>query len=580
MQIKSLILLFFLSTGLVAPSVFSAEVGLVGYWKLQGDCNDHSGVGNHGVNHHVDLDSGDFGGRDSFIEIANSPKLNFGTGDFSVSAWVYTHKELTDVVGDIVTKFDPAWRKGFNFTVNASDPGYNGPSDVRNLFFGVDNATEGVWTDCGRPNPETHNSDALTVFEGELYAGTTDAPDEAGWAHVYKYKGGQEWEDLGRLGSKKTRGVYAMVVHDGALYAGTSSSHGPQPASMDFGNVYRYLGGQKWEDIGQPGPYFRLEGMASYNGKLYTASWNIGGTEPSRIYEYVGGKEWRVCGEFDGPPCTLTVHNGRLYVAYPKGRVYAYDGSTWEDLGNPFGTRRICSQIHTMGVHRGELYAGSWPIAKVAVLRDGKWVDTGWLGDALEVVALATYNGAFYAGSIPRAEVFRFDGPQRWVSMRRLFDPPGFVPVMPGLGRKGVKDWTRASSFAVYQGKLFSSTATCYRTKMDEPRPVEIRGKVYSFSVGSSVSLDRDMGPGWKHVAAVRNKKAMELFVDGKLVASSKIAGDLLDVSSEAPLRIGFGSHSHFYGKIREVKIFNRGLGEEEIQALASKGDFSEATTP
>ena len=35
---------------------FAAEPGLVGHWKLQGDCRDYSGNGNDGVNHGVDLD--------------------------------------------------------------------------------------------------------------------------------------------------------------------------------------------------------------------------------------------------------------------------------------------------------------------------------------------------------------------------------------------------------------------------------------------------------------------------------------------------------------------------------------------
>ena len=60
----------------------------------------------------------------------------------------------------------------------------------------------------------SHSSDALTVFEGNLYAGTSDAADVDDWAHVYRYRGGTEWEDCGRLGTAKTRGVYALVVHE------------------------------------------------------------------------------------------------------------------------------------------------------------------------------------------------------------------------------------------------------------------------------------------------------------------------------------------------------------------------------
>jgi hypothetical protein len=336
---------------------------------------------------------------------------------------------------------------------------------------------------------------------------------------------------------------------------------------MSFGWVYRYRGGQQWEDIGQPGENYRLNSLASFNGKLYTAGFNIG-PALGHCYVYEGGNEWKECGKFEGWPHTLIVHDGRLHAAYPKGEVYAYDGSRWEELGNPHGSTRDCKQIHAMGVYRGELYAGSWPLGKVAALRGGKWVDLGRLGDATEIVGLTVYNGSFYAGTIPRAELFRFDGPERWTSIRRLFDPPGFMPVPVDAGGPGVADWSRASSLAVFQGKLFVSTATCYRTHLSSPLPDEPRGKVYSFAAGAGVSSDRDFGPGWRHVAAVRTGSTLKLHIDGRLAASSEVAAAEVGVSNDVPLRIGFGPQSHFRGKIREVQLYNRALGEHEIQSL------------
>jgi hypothetical protein len=103
---------------------------------------------------------------------------------------------------------------------------------------------------------------------------------------------------------------------------------------------------------------------------------------------------------------------------------------------------------------------GLW--GKAAVRRDDKWTDVGRLGDATEIVGLSVYNGSFYGGSIPRAEVFRFDGPNKWTSVGRLFDPPDFELVPVGSHETAVQYWSRASSLTVYQGKLFSSTATCY----------------------------------------------------------------------------------------------------------------------
>jgi hypothetical protein len=572
------LLLAVLATATTASSFASENEtttrGLIGYWKLQGDCRDHSGGGHDGVNHNVNLATSQFSGQGSYIEVPHDSSWNLGRGDFSFAVWIHTEPELSDVLGDIVTKFDPAARKGFNFTINASAPGYNSSSNTRHLFFGLDNNTNGKWADCGRPNPKTHISDALTVLNGDLYVGTTDGPQLSDWAHVYRYKGKQngdaEWEDCGRVGTGKTRGVYAMVVHDGALYAATSASHGTQPAgTIDFGRVYVYRGGQKWEDLGQPGENERLHSLASFRGKLYVAGFNIG-PAPGHVYVY-GGNEWKECGEFDGWPCPLAVHDGRLYTANPQAAVFEYDGDKWTHLKNPHGEWAECQQIHSIGVHRGELHVGSWPRGKIAVRRGGKWVDLGRLGDATEVVGIVTYNGSLYGGTIPRAEVFRWDERGNWNSVRRLFDPPGFVPAPIGSGAKAVEDWSRASSFAVYNGKLFSTTATCYRTMLDSPPADDVRGKVFSYATGATVGDDRDLGPGWKHVAAVREGNELKLYVDSRLVSSAKTDGATFDVSTDVPLRIGFGPHSHFCGKIREVRWYNRALSDADLQSLGRR---------
>jgi hypothetical protein len=131
-----------------------------------------------------------------------------------------------------------------------------------------------------------------------------------------------------------------------------------------------------------------------------------------------------------------------------------------------------------------------------------------------------------------------------------------------------VADWSRASSLGVFQGKLFVSTATCYRTSLSSPLPDEMRGKVFSFAAGAGVSSDRDVGPGWKHIVAVREGGTLKLHVDGRLVSKSDVTAGNLDVSSGAPLLIGFGTQSHFRGKLREVRLYGRALSEHEMELL------------
>jgi hypothetical protein len=358
-----------------------------------------------------------------------------------------------------------------------------------------------------------------------------------------------------------------MVVHDGELYAATSASHGGQPPEMSFGHVYQYRGDGNWEDIGQPGENYRLNSLASYKGKLYVTGFNIG-PQPGHVYVYEGNSRWTPCGEFNGWPHALAVHSGKLFTAYPQGEVYTYDGTRWENLGNPFGSFDECNQIHSMGVYRGDLYIGSWPKGKVAVWRDNKWVDQGRLGDATEVIGLAVYNGSLYAGTIPRAELFRCDEPGKWSSVRRLFDPPGFEPVPVGSGAKAVQDWTRASSLCVFQGKLFVSTATCYRTMIDPPESNGMRGNVFAYRAGNCLSVDHDLGDGWRHVAAVRRGKQLRLYIDGQLATNVTSEAAPLDISSDSPLQIGFGPQGYFDGRLREVRLYDRALSEEAVKVI------------
>ena len=101
----------------------AADSDLVGHWKLSGDCRDSSGRGNDGVNHGVDLKHGAFDGEQAYIDVQTSDSLNLWKGDFAICAWVYTEKELDDIVGDIIDKYDPAQRKGITLTVNSSAGG-------------------------------------------------------------------------------------------------------------------------------------------------------------------------------------------------------------------------------------------------------------------------------------------------------------------------------------------------------------------------------------------------------------------------------------------------------------------------
>ena len=543
---------------------------LAGYWPLRGNAQDHSGHGNHGRVHGSGAAEGNFDGRGTFIEIPSSASLNVGQGDFTLSAWVWTAPDTEGVLGDILTQFDPVQRRGFNFGLKASGGGYSSHGDDRHVFFGIDDGRVSAWEDCGRPSPTSNYiSNSLTVFNGDLYAAITDAAHEEDWSHVFRYRGGQTWEDCGRVGNLKARGVGPMIVHRSQLYAASWNydwtrvgivQPGRPPYDADFCHVYRYAGGTRWEDVGRPGQCRRLFGLASYRGRLYVTA------EDRRCYVHDGERAWMECGRFPNYGHPMGVHDGKLYVGVlnPAG-VWEYDGAVWKPRGNPQGREEVCNQIHAIQTYRGKLHVTTWPEGHVVRLDPNhQWIDCGRLGDAIEINGLVVYNGKFYGGSIPRSEIFRYDDGTAWTSVGRFLEPADYQ-------FKNPNEWARVTSLTVYGGKLFASMGSCTSSHLDAP--ADFRGRVFAMQAGQCVSHDRDLGPGWQHLTAIRRSNRLELFVDGKPSAESKTpGGSPFDLTHGQPLLIGFGGTGYFSGRIQEVRVHRRALAPEVVKRLADSG--------
>jgi hypothetical protein len=554
----------------LGPTAESAE-GPAGYWPLRGDARDHSGRGHHAVNHGVDLDAAQFDGRSAYLEVPAAPALDPGAGDFALSAWIRTAGPVDGVLGDVAAKYDATRRRGFTLSLQSSAGGYNGQGTGRHMAFGIDDGKAGEWEDCGRPNATSNYvSNSLTVFDGSLYAATTDATTEAEWAHVYRYAGGETWEDCGRVGALRTRGVGPLIVHDGALFAAnwTYDWTRVDKEPLDYGRVWRYGGGRNWEDCGQPGACRRLFGMASFHGRLYVVA------DDNRCHVWEGGLAWRPCGSFYSLVHPMLVHQGRLHVgafggtrggSFRQAEVMAYDGNSWSSLGCPIQKPEREDQIHALAVYRGRLAATTWPTGKVGMHDGSRWVDCGRLGESTESNALAVYNGKLYAGSIPAAEVFRYEGGEMWTRIRR-FAP---LDAPESVSGRGIR-WGRVTSLTSFGGRLFAGIGS-YTSGLPDAPP-DARGRVYAFEAGCTVAFDRDLGPGWRHIAAVRRGGTLELFVDGKLAARSRpFSSREYDLGSAEPLKIGFGEKNFFAGKIREVRFYRRAPAPQEIAREAAR---------
>lgn len=523
------------------------QLDLVGHWKLAGDCRDDSGRDHHGVNHGVDLTAADgsrFDGIDDFVEVPAADVLQLGTQDFSLAVWVHTEAELNDVLGDILSQYDPATRTGVTLSLLNCAGVTSSQSNHRNLSFGIDaGRVDQAWTDRGRPGNARFVM-AMAVHDGQLYAGTYEEGEhEEG--HVYRYEDGGKWIDCGR--PDRANAIGSLAVYQGRLYAGSArynaegSALVKSPNWQPGGRVFRFEGGQQWTDCGKLGEANEVIGMAVFQGKLYATPLYQDG---KGLYAYEGGQQWTRCGDPGRRVQPLFVYNGALYGgSYDQGHLVRYEGqSKWTDLGQVPDT----TQVYSFAVYQGRPHVCTWPNGSVFVYDppQNQWTNVGRLGQEKEVMGVAVYNGKLYAGTLPLGAVFRYDGPGQWTLTGQLDTTPDVT-------------YRRVWSMTVFQGQLFAGTLPS--------------GHVFSLEAGKCVTLDRELAPGWRHIAAVKAGGLLKLYVDGQCAAqSSRFNPAEYDLSSPSPLRIGFGQHDYFNGRMKDLRLYRRALGEAEIRSLAS----------
>jgi len=552
------------------------EKTLIAHWPLQSDASDN--VGHHdGAAQGVTYVQGArgsvarFDGAASQIVVPASEALRLGNADFTIAVWVRCDKPMRGAFGDILSKFDAANRCGINLTIAGSSPGYNGMSDTRHVHLGIDDGYISGWEDCGKPCPSNALIANLLAMDGELYAGIADAADPWDANRVFRWRGGQEWDDCGRLGSDlRHRSVQGMLVHQGVLYAaagvwdwikaaGRVPGFTPAPS-----RVYAYEGGQTWRDLGAPdGISPRAFSMVSFEGHLYVSLDRAGGGKCFRLE----GDRWVDCGsiEPDNFECLMPM-GGVLYGATHHTIARYEGGQRWTVIGHePFGI----TQIHSMQVYEGQLHIGTWPQGYVLRYEgDGQWANTGRLGipagfqECNEVNDLTVHNGKLYAGVIPKAQVYRYESDGHWTLIGSLGSQPGWRDIKSDT-------WRRVPTITTFRGRLFAGTGSCV-SRAEDVDPDGSLGRVYALQAGQMASYDRDLGDQWAHLAAVREGKRLSLYVNGRLVASSEApARQVLDLANLEPLRIGGGPQGHFAGELSDLRLYEAALDGADVRALA-----------
>jgi hypothetical protein len=95
-----------------------------------------------------------------------------------------------------------------------------------------------------------------------------------------------------------------------------------------------------------------------------------------------------------------------------------------------------------------------------------------------------------------------------------------------------------------------------------------------SYKVGSSKGV---FSPHrWYNLSGTLNNNTLKLFINGKFVATAAMTGELTaSTLSFAIGRKGTLPHHFFKGSIDDIRIYNRALSDQEIQALYHEGGYT-----
>jgi len=470
----------------------------------------------------------DFNGLDDYISVSDDAELDFGTGEFSISCWIDTDTDLTDVIGDIINKFDKANKVGFNLNIK------NNTYNQRQLSFGMDNNhSDNTWTaKAGKLGDESYIY-SLTIYNGKLYGGTY--PN----GKLYEWNGTSAWVEVaGKLGDEIY--IFSLAVYNGKLYGSTG----------EHGKLYEWNGTDAWVEVApQLGAVTRIYPLTVYNGKLYGGT-NVTGS----LYEWNGTDAWVEVAPQLGDETyiySLAVYNGKLYGGTNvNGKLYEWNGTdAWVEVAGKLGTE---AYIYSLAVYNGKLYGGTGLFGKLYEWNGtSAWVEVApQLGAESRIYSLTVYNGKLYGGTANNGKLYEWNGTDAWVEV---------------AGKLG--NGSRMWSSVVYDGKFYEGTA--------------LNGSLYEWKTGKVATYDYELNSGKQHIVAVKNNtsKTLKLYVNAVLVAESDtftIAD--YDLDNAEDLLIGFGIQDYFKGKIDEVKIYNKALTQEEITALYNPEDITNMT--
>jgi hypothetical protein len=168
----------------------------------------------------------------------------------------------------------------------------------------------------------------------------------------------------------------------------------------------------------------------------------------------------------------------------------------------------------------------------------------------------ATRTTAGHAGG-----ALTFSGASNWVTV------PDSGPL--DVTRMTLSAWVRPTTLSGWRTVIMKETATGLAYGLyahdNAPRPaayVNLGGSDVSAAGTAALATNT-----WTHVAATFDGVAMRFYVNGALVRTVNVSGNI--INGAGPLRIGGNAPwgEYFAGQIDDVRIYNRALTQAEIQS-------------
>jgi hypothetical protein len=226
---------------------------------------------------------------------------------------------------------------------------------------------------------------SLTVFNGQLYAGTYES------GLLFEWNDSNAWVlRAGPIGTPPNDEyeICSLVVFNGKLYGGTAP----------HGKLVEWNGSNAWvEKAPQFGDETYIYSLAVFNSKLYAGTYPHG-----KLLEWNGSSAWAEKAPQTGSETavhSLTVFNGKLYGGTaPHGKLLEWNGvDAWVEKAPQPGSE---TQIHSLAIFNDKLYGGGYTIGKLLEWNGiDAWVEKAAQLGSDTIRSLMVFRDKLYAGT-------------------------------------------------------------------------------------------------------------------------------------------------------------------------------------